>query len=393
MSIWEDMRALLADLDRTGLLRRPVEVESACGPRVRVDGRDLICLCSNDYLSLAADPALRSAAAAGVEAWGVGSGASRLVCGTTGAHRRLEEELAAFKRTETAVVTSTGWMANRVAICALAGAGDLVLCDKLDHASILDAARSCGATLRTYPHRDVGRARSLLDRHRSARRRCLIVTDSLFSMDGDFAPLDELVACKRDYDAQLLIDEAHATGVIGADGRGVAEAMGVEGEIDAVVGTLSKALGCAGGFVAGPAPLIDVIRNTGRAYVYTTAPPAAICEAARAALGIVRDQPQRRRRVLEMSAELRRRLAAAGANVGDSRSQILPILLGRAEDAMDVSRRLLDEGFLIPAIRPPSVPRGTSRLRCSVTAGHDPEELNRFADLLAGMLPESAKMS
>ncbi|MHC4982727.1 MAG: 8-amino-7-oxononanoate synthase [Planctomycetota bacterium] len=373
------MKAALDELAAADLLRRPLRVESPCGPRVTLGGRRVVCLCSNDYLGLANDPAVTAAAASALERWGVGAGASRLVCGTMTPHVELERRLADFKGTEAALVTSTGWMANDVAVRALAGRGDLIFCDKLNHASIIDAARSSGARLRTYPHRDIERLGELLARHRNDGRRCLIVTDSLFSMDGDFAPLRELVEVKDSFDAQLLIDEAHATGVIGDRGRGVAEMLGVEDRIDAVVGTLSKAIGALGGFVAGRRVLIDTIRNTGRAFIYTTALPPAICAAAAAAIDIIEAQPQRRRKLLDMAAELRGRLHAAGLQTGDSQSQVLPVILGQAGRTLRVSRQLLEVGFLAPAIRPPTVPRGTSRLRVSISSGHEPDELARFA--------------
>jgi len=265
MTTWQDMADALAALAAADLLRRPVVVDSPVGPRIRLDGRDVVCLCSNDYLSLAADPAVRDAAAGAIAAWGVGAGASRLVSGTSRLHAELEAALAAFKGTAAAIVTTTGWMANHAAVAALAGKGDLVLCDKLNHASILDAAGACGAALRTYGHRDTARLGKMLDRLRGRYRRCLIATDSLFSMDGDIAPLAELVELKRRYDALLMIDEAHATGVFGQDGRGVAQMLGVEEHIDATVGTLSKAFGALGGFVASRRELIDTITNTARA--------------------------------------------------------------------------------------------------------------------------------
>ena len=380
------MQDALDALAADDLLRRETTVQSAVGPKITVAGRQVVCLCSNDYLSLAADPAVRRAAVEAVERWGVGAGASRLLSGTTALHVALERRLAEFKRAEAAIVTSTGWMANRAAVCALAGPGDLVLCDKLDHASIIDAARSCGARMRTFPHRDVGRLERLLQRHRAGRRRCLIVTDSLFSMDGDLAPLAELAALKQRFDAQLLIDEAHATGVIGPAGRGVAELLGVEDQIDATVGTLSKALGSMGGFIAGRRVLIETIRNTGRAYIYTTAPPAATCAAAVAALDIVGGQPRPRARLLAMARRLRDSLRAAGLDTGDSQSQIFPIVIGPAARAMAISGKLLEAGFFVPAIRPPTVPRGTSRLRVSLCAGHEEEDLQRFVSALKAML-------
>jgi 8-amino-7-oxononanoate synthase len=227
---------------------------------------------------------------------------------------------------------------------------------------------------------------ALLERHRADHRGCLIVTDSVFSMDGDLAPLDRLVEIKRRFEAVLLIDEAHATGVMGPGGRGLAERMGLEREIDATVGTLSKAIGALGGFVAGPRVLIDTIRNTGRAYMFTTAPPPALCAAAMKALEIIRDEPHRRERVLRLGDDLRGRLRAAGLNTGDSASQIIPVIIGEAGEALRVSRELLEAGFLVPAIRPPTVPRGTSRLRVSLCAGHEEADLERFAAVLAGIV-------
>ena len=382
MDVWQDMARSLAEREAAGMLRRLREVESACGPRIRIEGREVVCLSSNDYLGLAGDERVRSAAAEAVREWGLGAGASRLLSGTTSLHVQLERELAAFKGAEAALVTPTGWMANHCAVHALAGRGDLVLADKLSHASILDAAGACGATLRTYPHGDLRRLASLLEKHRAAHRRCLLATDSLFSMDGDLAALGELCDLKDRYEALLLIDEAHATGVLGECGRGAAELLGVEGRIDATVGTLSKAIGALGGFVAGRRELIDTNVNAGRAFIFTTAPPAVICAGALAALRIIRDEPQRRGRLLSLADTLRTRLRDAGLSTGASVSQIIPILVGDAAAAVRLSERLLHEGFFVPAIRPPSVPRGSSRLRVSLRCDHEEADLARLADTL-----------
>jgi len=376
------MKAALDALGAADLLRAPAVVESACGPKVVVAGRQVVCLCGNDYLGLACDPAVKAAASEAIGQWGVGAGASRLVSGTTTLHVELERRLADFKGAEAAIVTPTGWMANHVAIHALAGAGDLILSDKLNHASIIDAAMSSGARVRTYAHRDVRRAEALLERHRREHRRCLIVTDSLFSMDGDFAPLGELVELKNRHDAMLLIDEAHATGVFGEHGRGVAELLGVERDIDATVGTLSKAIGALGGFVAGPRALIETICNTGRAFMFTTALPPALCAAAMAAIQIIRDEPRRRSDLLQLAQVLRLRLSGAGFQIGNSVSQIIPVIIGGAPEAVRVSKALLEEGFLVPAIRPPTVPKGSSRLRVSLSAKHEQDDLRRFAGVL-----------
>jgi len=400
-SIWQDMQAHLDALAAAGLIRRPCVVESASGPRVVIGGREVVCLCGNDYLGLANDPAVKAAAVEAVGKFGVGAGASRLVSGTSGLHVELERRLAAFKGSESAVVTPTGYMANHVAIHALAGRKDMILCDKLNHASIIDAALACGARVRTYGHCDAARLKTLLERHRGQHRRCLIVTDSLFSMDGDLAPLAEIVRLKKLFDAQLLVDEAHATGVLGEHGRGAGELLGVEREIDATVGTLSKALGAMGGFVAGPGVLIETIRNAGRAFMYTTALPPAICAAAIQALEIVQKEPQRRRKLLEMSRNVRERLGALNgfcdarqtassdpgpvAEKGESSriaTQIIPVIIGDATKALEVSGRLLEAGFLVPAIRPPTVPKGTSRLRVSLSAAHERADLDRFVETL-----------
>ncbi|MDP7287692.1 MAG: 8-amino-7-oxononanoate synthase [Phycisphaerae bacterium] len=380
------MQRDLDALEARNLLRAPVTVDSACGPVVNINGRDVLCFCSNDYLSLANHPDVKTAAINAIDKWGVGTGASRLICGQTAMHTQLERKLASFKNTQAAVVTSTGWMANRVAIFAMAGKGDLVLCDKLNHASILDAATSCGATVRTYRHCDTNRLETLLGRHRGSASRCLIVTDSLFSMDGDIAPLPDLVALKKQYDAQLLIDEAHSTGVIGASGRGVAQLLGVEDDIDATVGTLSKALGSIGGFVAGPKPFIDTIVNTGRAYIYTTAPPAAACAAAIASLDIISASPSRAAGLLKASSDLRRRLKDDCLNVPDCDPRvvtpIIPVIIGDAGQAADTAARLLENDILLPAIRPPTVPRGGSRLRISLCANHSPEQIETLVQCL-----------
>jgi len=387
MDTWRQMQATLEELAAGDLIRRPVTLQSPVGPRAWVAGRELVCLCSNDYLSLACDPVVKAAAVAAVQQWGVGAGASRQVCGSTDLHERLEARLAEFKHTAGAIVTPTGWMANHAAIAALAGAGDLILSDKGNHASIIDAARACGARLRTYAHADVGRLAVLLSRHRGGCRRCLIVTDTLFSMNGDLAPLAELVELKDRFDAQLLVDEAHATGVLGERGGGAGELAGVEDRIDATVGTLSKALGGLGGFVAGPDVLIDTIRNSSRAFIYTTALPPALCAATIAALDIVRDEPSRRRDLLAAAERLRGQLHGADLPTAGAVAQIIPVIVGGPAHALALSAALLEEGLLIPAIRPPTVPPGTSRLRISLCFGHDQRDLDRLAETIVRLVP------
>lgn len=373
--------SLLGDLETRGLRRVLRTVESREGGHLTVRGRRLICLASNDYLGLAAHPAVVAAVRTAVEQWGWGAGASQLITGHTGAHAELAARLAAFKSTESALVCSTGYLANLAAIRALAGAGDVVLLDKLNHASIIDAARGSGAVFRVFPHRDYGKLERLLDRTAAFRRR-VIATDTLFSMDGDLADLPRLVELKRKYEALLCIDEAHATGVLGTKGRGGAELMGAEAEIDVTVGTLSKALGGIGGFVAGSRAMVDWIVNAAGAFIYTTALPPAACAAAMAALELVDAEPERRAKVLDLATRLRDGLASRGWDTGPSCSQIVPVMVGPPERAVRLAAAMEERGFLVPAIRPPTVPAGRARLRISLSAEHEPEDIVSLLDAL-----------
>jgi 8-amino-7-oxononanoate synthase len=365
-------------LRRAGLYRR---LRLRAGPqtaRLRIEGRDVVNFGSNDYLGLAADPRLGAAVAEAIRSDGWGSGASPLVTGYSQRQRRLEERLAEFEGTEAALLFPSGFAANVGTIAALAGPGDTVFTDRKNHASLLDGCRLSRADVRVYPHNDWRKLESLLDRHRGARR--LIVTDSLFSMDGDLAPLAELADLAQRYDAMLMIDEAHATGVFGSLGRGVAEQLGLEGRIPIRVGTLSKALGSIGGFVAGSRRLIEWLVNRARPYIFSTAAPAAICAAGIAALDIVGAEPQRRRELLASAQTLRAALAGQGWNVGQSASQIIPLLVGDPNRAVALSARLLDRGLLVPAIRPPTVPQGEACLRISLSYGHTAEMIARLVE-------------
>jgi 8-amino-7-oxononanoate synthase len=372
----------LEALGRAGL-RRCLRVRG--GPqtaRARIDGRELIQFGSNDYLGLAADPRLGAAVVEAIQAEGWGSGASPLVTGYGTHHRRLEERLAQFEGTEAALLFPSGFAANVGTIAALVGPGDTVFTDCKNHASLLDGCRLSRADVRVYPHNDWRTLESLLGRRGGQRR--LIVTDSLFSMDGDTAPLAALADLAQRYGAMLLIDEAHATGVFGPLGRGVAEQLGLEGRIPVRVGTLSKALGSIGGFVAGSRPLVEWLVNRARPYVFSTAAPAAIAAAGITALDIVRDEPQRRRELLSKAQSLRAALAEQGWNVGRSASQIIPVIVGEPDRAVALSARLLERGLLIPAIRPPTVPEGEACLRISLSYAHTAE--------MIAMLVEGLKM-
>ncbi|HQA46049.1 MAG TPA: 8-amino-7-oxononanoate synthase [Phycisphaerae bacterium] len=372
----------LLELSAKGLRRTLRTIESTQDAYVTMNGRRLCCMCSNNYLGLASHPEVIAAVKSAVERWGWGAGASRLVSGHMGPHAELEARLAAFENTPAALVCSTGYQANLAAIRGLAGPDDILLLDKLNHASIIDAARGSGAVLRVFPHRDYAKLERLLDRSAGYRRR-IIITDSIFSMDGDFADLPRLADLKRRYDALLIVDEAHATGIFGRQGRGVAELMQVEEAIDVTVGTLSKALGGIGGFIAASTEIIDLLVNVAGPFIYTTALLPSACAAALAALDLIEREPQRREKLLSLANRLRAELGdRLGFDLGGSTSQIVPIIVGEAEAAVQLSRRLEEGGFLIPAIRPPTVPRGRSRLRISLSAGHDPADVDRLVALL-----------
>jgi 8-amino-7-oxononanoate synthase len=371
----------LAALDRAGLRRRLSARQGGQGAKIVLDGRELINFGSNDYLALAADPRLAAAALAAIQVGGLGSGASPLITGRSRTHQHLEERLAEFEGTEAALLFPSGFAANLAAVTALAGPGDVIFGDAKNHASLWDGCRLSRADVRAYPHADWRRLDVLLAGASGYRRR-LIVTDSLFSMDGDLAPVAELAEAARRHEAMLLIDEAHATGVFGAAGRGLAEHLGVEESVTARVGTLSKALGCAGGFVNGSRLLIEWLVNRARPYIYSTAAPAAISAAALAALEIVETEPQRRRELLQRAAALREQLVARDWELGRSASQIIQIVVGQPQRAVELSQRLRQNGLLVPAIRPPTVPEGEACLRVSLTWGHTEEQTAALVEKL-----------
>lgn len=367
----------LAGLAAADLLRRRTTHAGPQGPVVRINGREIINFGSNDYLGLASDHRLAAAARKALDDEGCGSGASPLVVGHGQAAERLERRLAEFEGTEAALVFSSGFAANVGVISALVGTGDAVFSDRLNHASIIDGCRLSRATTFVYPHGDCAALETML-REAAGFRRRLIVTDSLFSMDGDLAPLTEITALAQQYGAMLLVDEAHATGVFGERGRGVAEYLDVEGLMDIRIGTLSKALACCGGFVCGRRSLIDWLVNRARSYIFSTALPPSIAAAATAALDIVRDEPQRRERLLERAQYLADELRRHGWNVGRTGSQIVPLMVGEPRRALDMSAALFERGLWVPAIRPPSVPKGESRLRIGLSAAHDDSMIDRL---------------
>ena len=342
---------------------------------------------TNDYLGLAADSRLLEAAREAAERFGWGARASPLVTGWTEIHQALADDLARFEQTEAAIVFPSGYAANLGTIAALVGPGDAVYADRLNHACLIDGVRLSGATLRVYPHSDAERLAAILTRDRGRFRRSLIATDGVFSMDGDLAPLADLADLADRFGAMLMVDEAHGTGVFGPDGRGAASEAGVAGRVPIKAGTLSKALGSVGGFVAGSRRLIDRLVNHARPLIYSTALPPAALAAARAALGLIGAEPWRRERARALGAGLRARLMEDGFDVGLSAGPIVPVLLGAPERALRLSDQLRAQGFLVPAIRPPTVPPGTARLRISLTANHSDDDVSALASAIRDLAP------
>jgi 8-amino-7-oxononanoate synthase len=369
---WLD--AELADLEARGLRRRLEPLEGAQGPVVRVGGRSLVNFCSNDYLGLTADPRVIAGAVAAAQAEGAGAGAARLVAGDLPSHGLLERRLAALKKTPAALLFSSGYHANAGVLAALADREDAIFSDRLNHASIIDGCRLSLARTTRYPHRDLD-ALARLIRESTARRK-LVVTDSIFSMDGDAAPLAAIADLCERHDAMLYVDEAHATGVLGPTGAGWAEAEGVGERVDVSMGTLSKALGSAGAFVAGSERLVEWLTSRARTFVFTTALPPAACGAALAALDVVAAEPERRARLHGLMRRMKAGLAALGFDVSQVVAPIFPVVLGDEGRALQTAQRLRARGFFVRAIRPPTVPPGTSRLRVVVTAGHSEDQVD-----------------
>ncbi len=380
----------LADRRRRGLYRVRRRLESAQGVQVQYRGRTFLNFSSNDYLNLAADPRLAQAAARAARRYGTGAGASPLISGHLPPHRKLERELARWQQAEAVLVCGSGYTANLAAISSLADAQTVVFSDALNHASLIDGCRLSRARVHIYRHADANHLEELLrkeTRKETTARRKIIVSDTVFSMDGDFAPLAELAELSRRHDCLLVLDEAHATGVFGEAGQGLFGSL--SGSIDperlVKIGTLSKGLGSQGGFICGTKKLIAYLVNRARPYIFSTGltPPAAA--AARRAVAVVQAEPDRRRHLLRLAELLRDNLGELGYDTGGSRCQIVPITVGEARQAMKVSKRLEAEGLIVPAIRPPSVPEGTSRLRISLSAGHTEADLGRLIAVLKGL--------
>lgn len=375
----------LESLGRQSLLRRLREIESQPGTTIHYAGRELINFSSNDYLGLAGEPFLREAAKQAIDQYGVGSGASRLVCGTVSPHVRLEKKLAEFKGTEAAISFSSGYATAVGTVSALVGKDDVIILDKLAHASLIDGARLSQAVIRVFPHNQMEKLESHLEwaRKEHPRARVLVVTESVFSMDGDRAPLTDLVAIKDRFGALLLLDEAHAVGVLGANGRGLAELQGVAGRVDVHMGTLSKALGVSGGYVCGSRAMIDLLVNRARSFVYSTAPPPALAAAACASIEYL-ETPEGEARRQHLWENLK--ILAAGLPPGLTperiQSAIVPVTIGPEENAVAAAKVLFESGFFIPAIRYPTVPRGAARLRLTLSAAHTADQIRLLTQAL-----------
>jgi len=381
-----DVAERLAELRDRGLRRRLRLVEGPQGPRVTLDGRRVLLLCSNNYLGLADHPRVKEAAAEAALRWGAGAGASRLISGNMRPHRRLERRLAAFKGYEAALLFGSGYLANTGTIAALAGRGEVVFSDELNHASIIDGCRLSRAETFVYRHADAEHLAWGL--REAGGRGALIVTDGVFSMDGDVAPLAELARLARDHGCRLMVDEAHATGALGPGGRGSVAAAGLSGEVDIVVGTLGKALGSYGAYACANAELSEYLLNAARPFVFSTAPPPPVAAAALAALDLLEAEPRLVERLARNAAALREALVAEGLRPGGAGTQIVPVAVGEASLAMELSERLLEQGVFAQGIRPPTVPEGASRLRLTVMATHEPDELQGAARLVGATARE-----
>jgi 8-amino-7-oxononanoate synthase len=384
----KDLGAELARLKTEHIFRKRAVVDSPQGAEIVVDGKRYLSFCSNDYLGLANHPLVVAALKTGADQYGVGSGASHLITGHQRPHHELEEALAAFTERPRALLFSTGYMANLGTVAALAGRGDLIFEDRLNHASLLDAGLLSGARLWRYAHNDAAALIRLLeshsalpgeDRRSTASNTKLIVTDGVFSMDGDLAPLPQLAEIARQHHAWLMVDDAHGLGVLGANGRGSLEHYGLKQETAPVlIGTLGKAFGCFGAFVAGGEDLIEYLIQRARPYIYTTALPPAVAHATLAALRLAQQESWRRDRLRSLIARFRRGAAQLGANLMASDTPIQPLLVGSSEKALAISAALRERGIYITAIRPPTVPNGTARLRITLSAAHSEPQVDQL---------------
>ena len=375
-----ELKRCLDTVREQNLFRELRRVDSAQGPRIVIGGKTYLNFSSNDYLGLANDPVLKEASIKAVERFGAGAGAARLICGSLGPFHELEKTLADFKRAEAALTFSTGYATAIGTVCALAGKDDIIILDKLVHASIVDAARLSGAKLRVFAHNDLNDLEDKLKwanqkaRIQNPEPRILIATESVFSMDGDAAPLRDIVTLKEKYGAWLMVDEAHATGIIGENGRGLADKLGVSEQVEIQMGTLGKALGASGGFICGSRVLIDCLINRARSFIFSTSPVPAAAAAATAAIQLVQSAEGNKRQ-----KHLRAQVAEFQLQIANSKSQIpgaiIPIIIGDESEAVAAAAKLRDQSIFVPAIRYPTVARGKARLRVTLTAAHSADDV------------------
>ncbi len=377
----EFLKQELTSLERDGLLLRPRTLEGPQGARARYDGRDVINLASNNYLGLANHPRLNEAASRAAKELGAGSGAVRTIAGQMTMHRELESRFAAFKHAEASLMFQSGFTSNAGTVAAILTKDDVIVSDRLNHASIIDGARLSRAEIAVFDHRDVDHADRLLAETAKGGRRQLLITDGVFSMDGDIAPLPDLLDVAERHGAIMMVDDAHATGVLGDGGAGTVEHFGLRGRVDIQVGTLSKAIGVIGGFIAGPPHLIEWLQNRGRPYLFSTSAPPPVVAACIAALDVIADEPDRLERLWSNTDRLKTGLRELGFDTGTSETPITPVITGEEKATQTFSRRLFEEGVFCPAIVFPTVGKGIARVRTIVTADHTDDDVREALEV------------
>ena len=373
-------------LKRLGLYRNLKKIVGHIDTTVSIDGKEVILLSSNNYLGIATHPKLKDAAVSALKEYGTGACASRLISGNMEIHEELEKRIAKFKECQSAIVFPTGYMANIGVITSLASKGDLILSDELNHASIIDGCRLSGAEIKVYPHKDVEKLKKILSQgnafsSKDIHKKRLIVTDGIFSMDGDIAPLPEILGIARKEDALVMVDDAHATGVLGENGKGTAEHFGLTDGNLIHMGTFSKALGSMGGYIAGSKVIIEYLKNNARPFIYSTALPPSVCASSIAAIDLLEKEPSIRTRLWRNIARFRKGLINLGYNMMESQTQIIPILIGDTSLTMEFARAIFEKGVYAPGIRPPTVPEGKSRIRTSLMASHTDEQIDRVLEV------------
>jgi glycine C-acetyltransferase len=381
MSALDYLKEELVTLERDGLLLHPRTLEGPQGARARYDRRDVINLASNNYLGLANHPRLNEAAARAAKEYGAGSGAVRTIAGQMTMHRELEARFAAFKHAEAALMFQSGFTSNAGTVAAILTKDDVIVSDRLNHASIIDGARLSRAEIAVFDHRDADHADRLLTETARPGRRQLLITDGVFSMDGDIAPLPDLVEVAERHGAIMMVDDAHASGVLGSGGAGTVDHFGLHGRVDIQVGTLSKAIGVLGGFIAGPPHLIEWLQNRGRPYLFSTSAPPSVVAACIAALDVLADEPERLRRLWSNTESFKAGLHELGFDTGESQTPITPVITGDEERTQRFAARLFEEGVFCPAIVFPTVAKGSARVRTIVTADHTPDDLDEALEV------------